>query len=129
MKGGVIAGVIVVILALTGLLALITLPGRLANRTLDTTNVVASYERFFDLEQNWRARLAQIRDTARQLQAETDPAERARLRTDLGAVRQSCRELSASYNADSAKVTTGTFRARGLPATLDPQACEAQETP
>jgi hypothetical protein len=35
------------------------------------------------------------------LKAETDPAERTRLRMEMAAQQQSCRELAADYNANS----------------------------
>ncbi len=92
-------------------------------RTLDPNNVIATYERFHDRWKGYEARLRQIAETERNINAETDPRERQRLRVDLGAQRQSCREIAAGYNADAAKTNRSIFQGREAPATLDMERC------
>lgn len=101
-----------------------TAPARVASKTLETDNIIFNYERFFDQNKNFVARVAQIKEQASYLEAETDPAEKSMLRTEVSAMRQSCRELAASYNADSQKLNRNLFKSNSLPAALDANECE-----
>jgi hypothetical protein len=105
-------------LLLSGAVSLLTLPGRLLGRALETDTVLTSYERFVDLNANFSARLAQLRDLQAQGVATAED------RTDLNGVRQSCREIAAAYNADAGKLNRQPFRDRRLPPALDAGACE-----
>lgn len=100
-----------------------TAPGRVIQRTLETGNIISSYERFRDLNAAFVARVAQARQEQAFLAAETDPAERRRLRIDAGAVQQSCRDIAARYNADASKMNKAVFR-HDAPEALDATLCE-----
>lgn len=101
-----------------------TAPGRVINKTLQTNNIIFNYERFFDVKANYDARVAQINEQKPLLDAEKDPAERSRLRIELSAMKQSCRELANGYNADAQKLNRSLFRDNKLPEQLDVTACE-----
>lgn len=101
-----------------------TAPGRVINKTLQTDNIIFNYERFFDVNANYTARVAQIKEHKPILEAETDAAEKTRLRVELSAMKQSCRELANGYNADAQKLNRSLFRDNKLPEQLDVTACE-----
>jgi len=101
-----------------------TAPGRVINKTLETNNIIFNYERFFNVNANYKSRVAQIEEYRPLIAGETDPAEKARLRTELSAMKQSCRELANGYNADAGKMNRSLFRDRDLPEQLDVGACE-----
>ena len=101
-----------------------TAPGRVINKTLETNNIIFNYERFFNVNANYKSRVAQIEEYRPLIVGETDPAEKARLRTELSAMKQSCRELANGYNADAGKMNRSLFRDRDLPEQLDVAACE-----
>lgn len=101
-----------------------TAPGRVINKTLQTNNIIFNYERFFDVKANYDARVAQINEQKPLLEAEKDPAEKSRLRIELSAMKQSCRELANGYNADAQKLNRSLFRDNKLPEQLDVTACE-----
>lgn len=100
-------------------------PGRVVSRTLQTDNIIQNYEGFFDRNAAYVARLAQVNEQTAYLAAETDPDERIRLRTELSAMRMSCREIATSYNADSEKQNRSLFKSAGLPAVLSVENCDA----
>ena len=101
-----------------------TAPGRVVNKTLGTENIIASYEWFYDVNAQYEARSGQIKGHAALAKAESDPKERSRLNIELGAMRQSCRDLVAKYSANSEKANKSIFKSRGLPETLPLNACE-----
>ena len=101
-----------------------TAPGRVINKTLETNNIIFNYERFFNVNANYKSRVAQIEEYRPLIVGETDPAEKARLRTELSAMKQSCLELANGYNADAGKMNRSLFRDRDLPEQLDVAACE-----
>lgn len=101
-----------------------TAPGRVINKTLQTDNIIFNYERFFDVNAQYTSRVAQINEYKPVLAGEADPAEKARLRTELSAMKQSCRELANGYNADAQKLNRSLFRDNKLPEQLDVTACE-----
>lgn len=100
-------------------------PGRVIRRTLQTDNIIQNYEAFFDRKAAYDARLAQVNEQESYLKSETDPDEKIRLRTELSAMRMSCREIATSYNADSEKQNRSLFKSRGLPPTLSLEDCNA----
>lgn len=122
------AGALVALSALGVLVGAVTLPGRsalgVAERTLDSGNVLRSYERFHDLRRAFEARASQARETQALLDGERDAAERGRLGIEARSQRQSCREIAAAYNADAAKLNRAIFRDAALPERLDESACE-----
>jgi hypothetical protein len=102
-----------------------TAPGRVVNKTLGTDNIISSYEWFYDTNAQFDSRRGQIKTHAALVKAEEDPKERARLNIELGAMRQSCRDMATKYNANSEKANKSIFKSRGLPETLQLNDCEA----
>ena len=101
-----------------------TAPGRVVEKTLRTDNIIFNYERFIDINQNYNARLAQIKEQKTFIETDASADEKARLRTELSAMRMSCRELASEYNADSQKMNRSLFKDQNLPETLDMEACD-----
>lgn len=101
-----------------------TAPGRVVNRTMTTDNIVTSYEWFYDVDGQFKARSGQVKTTKALLASESDPDEQRRLKVELAGQQQSCRELATSYNAQSEKVNHAIFKGREAPVTLDPAICE-----
>lgn len=104
--------------------SVVTAPSRVVNKTLQTDNIIFNYERFFDMNANFQSRRAQYLQYKGFLITETDPAEKIRLRTEMAAVQQSCRELVTKYNADSQKMNRSLFKDKDLPYTLNISECE-----
>lgn len=96
------------------------------SKTLDSANVLHSYEWFFDVNANTIARVNQIRAHAKLRTEETDAKERSRLAIDLSAMQQSCRDLVTKYNANSAKANKTMFKSNNLPEVLSIAQCEVQ---
>jgi hypothetical protein len=104
--------------------SVVTAPSRVVNKTLQTDNIIFNYERFFDVNANFTSRVAQIKQYKEFLATETDPSEKIRLRTEMAAMQQSCRELATKYNADSQKMNRSLFKDKDLPYTLNTTECE-----
>lgn len=104
--------------------SVVSAPGRVVGKTLQTNNILTNYELFHDESKQFDARTAQIGEHRGFLATETDPAERTRLRMEMAAQQQSCRELVADYNANSLKLNRQLFKDRGLPPVLDAARCE-----
>ena len=115
------------ITVLASVAGVVTSPFRTAsgviNRTMDPANVLRTYELFHDRHRSYLARVDQIRSTAADMARETDPSERSRMRIELGAQRQNCREIVAAYNADAIKTNRSIFQGREAPETLDAEPC------
>lgn len=103
---------------------LLSQPARIVSKTLDADNVINNYEWFHDANGNYLARAAQIKQFKALNVAESDPQERSRLRIEMAAIQQSCRDLSRRYNANAAKMNRGIFRERSLPDQLNTGDCE-----
>jgi len=102
-----------------------TAPGRVIERTMQPDNIINTYEWFHDANANYKARVAQIAAKKRDVSApDNDSAERFRLRTELGAMQQSCRDIAQRYNANAMKTNRSIFMGREAPETLNPTACE-----
>ena len=101
-----------------------TAPSRVINKTLQTDNIIFNYERFFDVNASFTSRSAQVKQYKEFLATETDPSEKVRLRTEMAAMQQSCRELATKYNADSQKMNRSVFKDSDLPYTLNIAECE-----
>jgi hypothetical protein len=95
----------------------------LMDRTLNSRNVEATYELFHDRYRGFQSRLAQIESSKGQLASETDNVERNRIRIELNAQRQSCRDIVSAYNADATKTNRSIFQGTTLPSTLSLEAC------
>ncbi len=102
----------------------VSAPSRVVNKTLETNNIIFNYERFFDINANFQSRTAQVKQYKEFFANETDSAEKIRLRTEMSAVQQSCRELARSYNADSQKMNRSLFKDKDLPYELNASECE-----
>ena len=87
-------------------------PARIVSKTLDAVNA------------NYASRLSQVKQFKGLFERETDSAERGRLRMEMAAMQQSCRDLANRYNADAAKLNRGLFRSKSLPETIEAGACE-----
>lgn len=103
-----------------------TAPSRVVQRTLGTDNILQNYELFFDTNAAYKSRVSQIRAQEKLVKAETDHDEHSRLTMEVGAMRQTCRDLANNYNANSQKQNRALFKARDLPVELDANTCEEQ---
>lgn len=106
------------------LVNIVTKPAALVNKATDTTKMLQNYEWFYEASNNFNARVSQITTFKKMLEAELDPSEKSRLRIDLAAMQQSCREMAAKYEAQSGKVHVGYLKSNSLPASLNPKECE-----
>lgn len=102
-----------------------TAPGRVVTKTLQTDNIIASYEFFHDANNQFIARVGQVK-AFKKISADptTDSMEKNRLRIELAAIQQSCRDLAGKYNSNSAKVNKSIFRGGSAPETLNIAECE-----
>lgn len=103
---------------------IVSQPARVVSKTLDADNIINNYEWFHDANGNYLARIAQIKQFKALNANETDQQERSRLRIEMAAIQQSCRDLSRRYNANAAKMNRGIFRERSLPDQLNTGDCE-----
>lgn len=125
--------VIIVISALAGILvqwlgmfgSVATAPARVVEKTMRTDNIISNYEWYHDANGKYKSRIAQITSKKKDL---SDPAndsqEKNRLRIELSAMQQSCRELANQYNANAIKTNKSIFMGREAPETLNAQLCE-----
>jgi len=103
----------------------LTAPGRVVNKTLQTDNIISSYEWFYDVNAQYQSRLGQIKGHRAIAKAETDPKERTRLSIELAAMQQSCRDLATRFNANSEKANKAIFKGSAVPQTLETSQCDA----
>ncbi len=94
----------------------------LASRTVSPGKILHGYEWFYSVNAQYNSRVSQIRDV--ETQSSVDNNDKMKLRTELQAMRQSCRELANNYNAASEKITTSYFRGWPLPEKLAVDKCE-----
>lgn len=106
------------------LFSMLNKPAALVSKATDTTKMLQNYEWFYEAANNFGARSSQVRSFKTLLQQESDQAERSRLRVDLAAVQQSCRELAAKYEAQSGKIHVGYLKSQSLPESLNAKECE-----
>jgi hypothetical protein len=100
----------------------ITAPSRVISKTLGTDNIIYNYEWFHDTFAAYSAKMGQI-DTHRTLVAGADAKEASRLRIELAAMQQTCRELATRYNANATKTNRSIFMGREAPPYLDMASC------
>lgn len=103
----------------------LTAPSRVIGKTLDTNNIIQSYEWFYDVNAGYQARSAQVAEFVALQNEATSDGDKSKLRTELSAMRQSCRELATKYNANSEKMNKSVFKGWSLPDTLSTSTCEA----
>lgn len=101
-----------------------TAPGRVIQETMKTDNIIQSYEWFYDVNASFNARQSQVKQYKDIMSTEADNSERIRLRTELAAMQQTCRELAEKYNANSEKMNKSVFKGWSLPDTLAMGDCE-----
>lgn len=102
----------------------LTAPARVANKTLQTDNIIQSYEWFYDVNAAFEARANQIQQFRALLASEESTDEKRRLRIDMTAMQQTCRDLVTKYNANSEKMNKSIFKGWSLPEALNIQTCE-----
>ena len=103
--------------------SVVTAPARVINKTLETDNIISNYEWYHDAYGAWTARVEQVGQFQGFLADETDAAEKRRLRIELAAIQQACRELAERYNANSRKINRAIFKGTSTPAELDLTVC------
>lgn len=133
MIGQIFKWFIIVALVLTGLgiigntlglfTKVISTPARVLDKTLDTNNVIQSYEWFYDVNASYKARRNQVEQFNILFSEEEDKAEKRKLRIELAAMQQSCRELVTKYNANSEKMNKSIFKGWSLPDILLIETC------
>lgn len=101
----------------------VSTPARVLSKTLDTDNVIQSYEWFFDVDAAYKARHNQVTQYKSFMNSETDKDEKYRIRTELAAMQQTCRDLATKYNANSEKMNKKIFKGWDLPKSLSYQNC------
>ena len=123
-----VAGVLFVGLLVLGAIGfgvkMLLTPATIASRTFDANNVIAKYEWFYDAYGNWQARTSQVRQFKGLLAGESDKQEQSRLRIEMAAIQQSCRDLTRRYNANAEKANQSIFMGRRVPSFLDAGECE-----
>ncbi len=101
----------------------VTAPGKVITKTLETNNIIQSYEWFYDVDAAYKARHNQVVQYKSFLISETDKDEKYRVRTELAAMQQTCRDLATKYNANSEKMNKSIFKGWELPKALSYQNC------
>ena len=101
----------------------VSTPARVIDKTLETNNVIQSYEWFYDVNASYDARLNQVNQYKQMLADELDKDERYRIRTEVAAMQQTCRKLATKYNANSEKMNKSIFKGWALPDTLSLNNC------
>ena len=101
-----------------------TAPAKVINKTVDADNIIQSYEWFFDVNAAFNARLSQVRQYSDFFNEESDPSEKRKLRIEMSAMQQTCRELAEKYNANSEKMNKSIFKGWDLPDTLNQFTCK-----
>lgn len=99
-------------------------PARIISKTFDADNVIAKYEWFYDAYGNYRAKTSQVRQFKALLAGESDKQEQSRLRMEMAAIQQSCRDLTQRYNANAAKANQSIFMGHDTPSSLSQGDCE-----
>lgn len=100
-----------------------TAPGKVIQKTMDTNNIIQSYEWFYDVNAAYQAKIGQINQFKTFYEIEENPQERSRLRIEMAAIQQTCRDLVEKYNANSFKVNKSIFKGWSLPDTLNQPNC------
>lgn len=101
-----------------------TAPGRVIQKTMDTNNIIQSYEWFYDVNASYLAKQGQIAQFNSFYTGESDKKERSRIRIEMAAIQQSCRDLAEKYNANSQKINKSIFKGWSLPEFLNQSNCE-----
>jgi hypothetical protein len=103
---------------------LLVLPTKLVSSVLNPNAIITNYEFFHDANNKIKAKVGQINSHKTIVQSNTDASENVRLRIELSAMQQSCRELAGQYNSNATKVNRGIFMGREAPSTIPQTVCE-----
>lgn len=109
--------------AIKTVMAPINAASGVVSRTLDPDNIINRYEWYHDAYGVYKSRVNQIQVSKADLAA-SDPAERNRVRIELRAQQQNCRQLAEQYNANATKTNQSIFMGRTAPRRLDSAECE-----
>lgn len=104
--------------------SLLSQPGRVITKTFDADNMINNYEFFYDANNQVKARVGQIQGHKTIIADNSDASEKPRLRIELGAMQQSCRDLVGKYNANAIKANRSIFKGTAAPDSLNPSICE-----
>lgn len=99
-------------------------PGRVIAKTFDADNIISNYEWYRDAWGNIQSKKSQIGQFKGMLKGESDKAEANRLRIELAAIQQSCRDLANRYNANASKMNRNIFMGTTVPNSVDTGGCE-----
>lgn len=86
-------------------------------------NRIGKQEMFEQLSADFDGYLVQIVSAAAALKT-ASPATKPQRETELLGLRQVCVSAAQQFNAESRKYTSRVWKSAGLPATLDPSACQ-----
>lgn len=103
---------------------MILTPAALVSKTFDTDNIINNYEWYRDAYGNFQAKTKQVNQFRSLAAEEKDISERNRLRIEMAAIQQSCRELAQRYNANANKVNRSIFMGTNVPTNLSAGDCE-----
>lgn len=123
----IVFGLILAIILLGSLgwiVNLMSQPARIMSKTFDADNVINNYEWYRDAYGNYLARTAQVRQFKTLRDEEKNEQERSRLRIEMAAIQQSCRDLARRYNANADKVNRSIFMGTSVPSSLNASECE-----
>lgn len=104
--------------------SLLSQPARIVSKTFDADNVINNYEWYHDANNQVIARVAQIKGHKGIIADNTDNGEKARLRIEMSAIQQSCRDLVGRYNSNATKINRNIFMGRSAPESISPSTCE-----
>lgn len=105
-------------------LGLLSQGSRVVSKTFDADNIINNYEWYHDAHNSFLARTGQIKQFKGFLAEPSDSAERGRIRIELAAVQQACRDLVGRYNANATKSNRAIFMGKSAPSGLSMEACE-----
>lgn len=115
--------VLVILLVLWAVNVFVGNSMKVVEKTFEADNIIHNYEWFYDVNAAYDARLAQVHTFQTYLSEEEDAAEKRKVRMELAAVTQSCRDLATKYNANSEKMNRSIFKGWQLPHTLEMKSC------
>lgn len=94
----------------------------LLRKTVNPDAAISNYEAFHDRWKAYEARLGQIKSYATIIEGATG-AQKTMAQVEREAMRSSCRDIAARYNADSTKSNRSIFKGQTAPETLNMEAC------
>ena len=101
-----------------------TAPGRVIQRTMDTDNIISTYEWYHDAWGSLQAKTGTIKAHKDLIATEDNKPEVRRLRVELAGIQIICRNLVQEYNANSTKTNKSIFKGKTAPERIDSTHCE-----